>query len=90
MQKSSCILIKSAKCCYFQNRFQESIAFSVSIENHPCYPNKEKACKLFVYSCNIFPVIDPNEHINNIYHNYNSNNIMLDSALDPSYNDSTP
>ena len=41
-----------------------SISFSLSIENHPCYPNKEKTYNLFVYSCNIFPVIDPNEHIN--------------------------
>ena len=39
---------------------------SVSIENHPCNRPKEKTYKLFVYSCNIFPVIDLNEHINTI------------------------
>ena len=38
--------------------------FSVSIENHPCNRTKEKTYSLFVYSCNIFPVIDINEHIN--------------------------
>ena len=40
-----------------------SISFSVSIENHP---NKEKTYICFVYSCNTFPIIDPNEHINTI------------------------
>ena len=43
--------------------FSVSISFSISIENHPCYPNKEKTNELFVYSCNIFPLNDPNEHI---------------------------
>ena len=43
-----------------------TISFSVSIENHPCYPNKEKTYKLIVYSCNIFPVIDPNANISPI------------------------
>ena len=42
------------------------MSFSVSIENHPCYPNKEKTYTLFIYICNIFPVIDLNEHINTI------------------------
>ena len=37
-----------------------SMSFSVSIENHPCYPNKEKTYTLFIYICNIFPVIDQN------------------------------
>ena len=46
--------------------FSVSISFSVSITNHPCYPNKEKMYKLFVYCCNIFLVIDPNEHINTL------------------------
>ena len=46
--------------------FSIDVSFSVSIENNPCYPNKEKAYTLFVYSYNIFPVIDPNEHINTI------------------------
>ena len=27
---------------------------------------KRKKFNIFVYNCNIFPVIDPNEHINNI------------------------
>ena len=43
-----------------------SISFTISIENHPCYPEKEKTYKLFVYICCIFPVIDPIEHINTI------------------------
>ena len=43
-----------------------SRSFSVSMENHLCYPNKEKMYKLFAYSCNIFPVIDPNEYISTI------------------------
>ena len=47
--------------------FLFSESFSVSIENHPCFPNKEKIYKLFVYSCNIIPVIDPNEDINTIH-----------------------
>ena len=46
--------------------FLVSMSFTVSIENHPCYPNKEKTYKLFVYSCKIFPVIDPNEQIKTI------------------------
>ena len=58
--QSSTILMKILKMLLL------SKSFSVSIENHPCYPNKEKMYKLFVYSCNIFPVIDPNEHINTI------------------------
>ena len=46
-----------------------SISFSVSIKNYLCYPNKEQMYKLFVYSCNIFPVIDPPEHINTFNNN---------------------
>ena len=41
-------------------------SITISIVNHMCYPNKEKTYKLLVYSCNIFPVIDPIEHINTI------------------------
>ena len=44
----------------FSKAFSVSISFSVSIVNHPSYQNKEKIYKLFVYSYNIFPVIDPN------------------------------
>ena len=36
---------------------------TVSIENHLCYPNKEKT---FLYGCNISPVIDLNKQINTI------------------------
>ena len=50
----------------FKIVFSIHVSFSVSIENHPCYPNKEKTYTLFVYSYNIFPDIDPNEHINTI------------------------
>ena len=49
------------------------ISVSVSIENNPCNRTKEKMYSLFVYSCNIFPVIDLNEHINTIlylFHNF--------------------
>ena len=74
-RKSSRILIKNCKM------------FSVSIKIHPCYPNKEKMCKLFVYNCNIFPVIDPN-NILILYINCYIILItyLLDSALEPSYN----
>ena len=58
--------MKIRKMLLFSKSFSVSILFSVSIENHPCYPNKEKMYTLFVYSCNIFPVIDPNEHISTI------------------------
>ena len=37
--------------------------FSVSIENRPCYPNKEKMYKLLLVAV-IYPPIVPNEHIN--------------------------
>ena len=70
----------------FSKSFSVSILFSLSIENHPFYPNKEKTYKLFVYSCNIPPVIDPNEHINSIYFLLCIlTPYMLDSALEPSY-----
>ena len=36
----------------------------MKIENNSCYPNKEKTYKPFDYSCNIFPIIDSNEHSN--------------------------
>ena len=63
-----------------------SISVSVSIENHPCYPNKEKRFKLFVYSCYYSLSIQMN-----IFTLYNkcyviSTTYMLDSALEPSYN----
>ena len=58
--------MKIHKMLLFSNAFSVSISLSVSIKNRLCYPNKEKTNKLFVYSCNIFPVIDPNEHINTI------------------------
>ena len=61
-RKSSSILMKICEMLLFLKSFSVSILFSVSIENHLCYRNKEKTYKLFVYSCNIFPVIDPNEH----------------------------
>ena len=44
-----------------------SYSFSLSTENHPCNRTKEKTYYLFVYSCNIFPVIDLYEHINTIF-----------------------
>ena len=58
--------MKIRKMLLFSKLFSISISFSVSIENNPCYQNKEKTYKLFVYSCNMFPVIEPNEHINTL------------------------
>ena len=50
----------------FSKSFSVSISFTISIKNHPCYPNKEKTYKLLVYSRNLFPVIDPIKRINTI------------------------
>ena len=50
----------------FSKAISVSYSFSVSIENHLCNRTKEKTYELFVYSCNIFPVMDLNEHINAI------------------------
>ena len=58
-RKSSIILMKIRENLLFFKSFSVSITFLASIENHLCYPNKEKTYKLFVYSCNMFPVIDP-------------------------------
>ena len=56
---------KSAKCCYFKNRFQYPHRFQYLSKIIRVIQIK-KTYKLFVYSCNKFPVIDPNEHINTI------------------------
>ena len=58
--------MKISRMLLFSKSFSVSISSLVSIENHPCYPNKEQMNKFFVYSCNIFAVIDPNENINTI------------------------
>ena len=58
--------MKIRKMLLCQNRFQYPYRFSVSIENHPCNQTKEKTYSLFVYSCNLFPIINLNEHINTI------------------------
>ena len=58
--------MKFRKMLLFSLSFSVFISFSVSIENHPTYPNKEKKDNIFVYRSNIFPVIDPNERINTI------------------------
>ena len=58
--------MKIRKILLFSKAISVSYCFSVSIENHPCNRTKEKAYYFFVYSCNIFPVIDLNEHINTI------------------------
>ena len=55
--------MKIRKMLLCSKSFSVSIVFSIKREFE--YPNKE-TYKLFVYSCNIFPVIDPNEHINTI------------------------
>ena len=59
--------MKIRKMLLFSKSFSVSTLLSVSIENHPCYPNKEKTYTIFDYICNIFPVIDPNENINTIF-----------------------
>ena len=71
-ENQSSMLMKIRKMLLLSKSFSLSILFSVSIENHLCYPNKEKTHKFFVYSCNKFPDIDPNEHINTIYNNFNN------------------
>ena len=78
--------MKIRKNFLFSKSFSVSISFPVSIQNHPCYPNKETVLTLCLYSCNIFPVIDSKEYITL----YNICKIilttyMLDSALEPSY-----
>ena len=80
--------MKIRKCCYFQICFQYPYRFSVSIENHPCNLTKEKTYELFVYSRNIFPDIDLNEHINTILYLLRVilAMYMLDSDQEPSYN----
>ena len=47
------------KMLLFSKSFSVSISLSVSIENHPCYPNKYKNF-LFI----AIAIIDPIEHIN--------------------------
>ena len=56
--------MKIHKIMLFSKAISVSYSFSVSIENHLFNRTKEKTYQLFVYSCNIFPVIDLNEHIN--------------------------
>ena len=56
--------IKSRKSSKNSNENPHNIIFKIVFcINHLCYPNKEKMYKLFVYSSNIFSIIDPNEHI---------------------------
>ena len=56
--------MKIRKMLLFSKAISVSYSFFVSIENHPCNRTKEKTYQLFVCSCNIFPVIDLNEHNN--------------------------
>ena len=58
--------IKSRKPLSISMKIRKMLLFSVSIEYHPCNRTKKKTYQLFVHSCNIFPVIDLNEHINTI------------------------
>ena len=62
------------------------ISVSVSIENNLCNRTKEK----IVCSCNIFPVIDLNEHINTILYLLRNFSyiyyICFGSGQEPSYN----
>ena len=54
--------MKIRKMLLFSKAISVSYSFSVSIENR----TEEKTYKIFVYSCNKFPVIDLNRHINSI------------------------
>ena len=76
-ENQSSILLKIRKMLLLSKLFTVSISFSVSIDNHPCYPNKEKTNKLFVYCCDIFPVIDPNEHLTQ----YNNRYVILTTYM---------
>ena len=64
-----------------------SKSFSVSIENHPCYPNKEKRIHFLFIAVIYFP-LSIQMNISQIYYYcyviLTAN--MLDSALESSYN----
>ena len=68
-------------------KFSVSISFTISIEIICVIQIRNKTYKLFIYSSNIYPVIDPIEPISL----YNICNVilttyMLDSAPEHSYN----
>ena len=63
-ENQSSILIKIRKMLLLSKLVIVSISLPVSIEN------KENRYKLFVYSCNIFPVIELN--ILSLYNNFNN------------------
>ena len=46
-RKSSSILMKIRNILLFSKSFSVSTSFTISIENHPCYQNKENTNKLF-------------------------------------------
>ena len=48
--------MKIRKMLLFSKSFSVSILFSVSIENHPCYPNKEKMYTLLFIAVICFPL----------------------------------
>ena len=58
--------MKIRKMLLFSKAISVSYSFSVLIENHSCNRTKENTYYFYVYSCNIFPVIDLNVHINTI------------------------
>ena len=81
-RKASRILMNIRKMLLFSKSFSVFISFWlwVSIENHPCYPNKEKTYTLFVYSCEYDIILTLYINCYVILTTY-----MLDSALEPSY-----
>ena len=79
--------MKIRKMLLFLKSFSVSISFSLSIENHPCYPNKEKTYTLFFINIIYFP-LSIQMNILTLYNNCYVilTTYMLDSALELSYN----
>ena len=79
--------MKIRKILLFLKSFSVSISFSLSIENHPCYPNKERTYTLFFLNIIYFP-LSIQMNILTLYNNCYVilTMYMLDSALEPSYN----
>ena len=55
-RKSSSILMKTRKMLLFSKSFSVSISFTISIEKHPSYPNKEKTINFLFIVVIYFPL----------------------------------
>ena len=67
--------------------FSVSISFSISIEIHQCYPNKENRIH-FLFIAVIYFLLSIQMIILTLYKNcyVSQTTYMIDSALEPSYN----